>query len=213
MNLQMFYEHNQTEEGINEIFTIWRKIRHQYYEKPYVYLQWLVLRILLAFGGFLNDLSTLTNLKLDNEDFTPLYCAPANERDHFVEYQEGKGWVIEVTQRPIHGYIEHYSHITKTKEEFDLDSASGCLVTEQKLKEVPGGTWNSYKGRWDREEPSFVICDVDFLIKLLKKEQEAPVDVFKRFLQVSKQIWKKEESWEEVKEKIISLKQQLLGRR
>jgi hypothetical protein len=206
MSLEEFYNKHNDIDSKKELIELWEKVQSKYFgEKNYIYLEWLVFRIILFYGNFKNPVNTISYMKLDDQG-NPLGCAPGNKPDLYVLYDIGI--ILEVTERPKPGKIEHYSHISYISEKHSLKEVMGCLVSQSDLGKIPLESWNTYKVGYNSRGKLFVIADLDLLISLLDKKN--PQQLFNKYIKESKNIWEKNDDWKTIRNKIIELKKELL---
>lgn len=208
MKLEKFAALQKRKSGLEDILLTWRKIQSNYYSDTSKYLQWLIFRIILAFDNYENPLYTISNMTLD-QNFNPISCAGPNVPDLFVIYN-GRGYVFEVTERPIHGKIEHFSHIDWAKKKYGLKKCLGCLITRIDTEKVPPEAWSTFKLEWKFSGRLFMISGVNFLVNLLRLYKEKPGEKFIYFLEKSEEIWTEESDWKDVKNSIIKLQKRIL---
>jgi len=207
MNIEKWALFLKSNEGKKETAEIWSKIRINYYNQSFIFLEYLVLRIILTLDGFENPINTVGNLILDKE-FKPIACAGSGVRDLYVKYED-IGYVLEVTQRPILGKVEHWDHLNQTRDEFHLSKVIGLLISQLLLEDIDENVWVIYTSHLSvKPDEMFMICDLDFLMRLLEKEN--PFEIFKDYLIKSKEIWEIEKKYNIIREQIISLKEQII---
>ncbi len=207
MNIDDFVSYQQTKQGIKDIVKLWDKIKSNYLKQTPLYLEWIVWRIILSIGINKNNPLELTNTKLD-KDFNPTKCAIKGLPDISLLY---KNMIIacEVTERPIPGYIEHYSHVSYLEEKYNIESF-GLLISRINIEDIIPETWNAYKGKLDSGGPLFMITDVEFLVKILSIKENPKKD-WEKFIQESKKIWNENKNWKDIKKGVISLQQGILN--
>ena len=208
MKLKDFAAYQQSDIGLKNILLTWEKIQSNYYSETDKYLQWLVFKIILAYGDYENPVHTISNMALD-QNFNPLSCAGPHIPDLFVVY-EGKGYVLEVTERPIHGKIEHFSHIDWAVKKYGLNNCLGCLVTRTDTERVPPEVWSTFKAELEFSGRLFMISGVKFLLDLLRLYGRDSGKKFVCFLEKSEEIWKKKLGWKNIKNLIVILQRTTL---
>ncbi len=201
---QDFIDYQKTKEGKIEIINDWQKIKSGYFSKSYLHLEWIVLRILYSMN--LKRFQIKSYIQLD-EHFKPKHHAASNKPDICILNQK-KSYVIEITERPISGKIEHYSHIDFTLKEHKVDSCIGVLLTIPSTSKIHAWVWNDYHDYYIRYRKLFMTFSIEFLINLLKNKED-PSDFFHHYLEESENIWSTSKSWKEIKKSIISLESKI----
>ena len=209
MRLKDFAAHQQSESGLKDILLTWQKIQSNYYSETDKYLQWLIFRVLLAYGKYENPVHTISNMILD-QNFNPVSCAGPHVPDLFVVYK-GKGYVLEATERPIHGKIEHFSHIDWAMKKYGLNKCLGCLITRTDTERVPPEAWSTFKFELEFSGRLFLLSGVKFLLDLLRLYRRDFGEKFIYFLEKSEEIWKKELKWKDIKKSVIALQRRILN--
>jgi len=97
-------------QGIQEIEQLWKRLENNALAESSLYLEFLMIRIFLGLGNYIN---IEYHMKLDS-NFEPISVASANKPDAFIDYPDF-GIIIETTERPIAGKVDHFSHITSKK--------------------------------------------------------------------------------------------------
>jgi hypothetical protein len=203
MKFEDFISYKNSIKDIEDIKNLWEKIESNSIRDVPLYLEWLALRIFLSMGGFQ---SIISNMKL-KDDFTPLQIAPSNKPDLFIKYPT-RSIVIEVTERPIYGKIEHFSHIKTIKRKY-FKNLIGMLLVKH-IENIDNEVWNTYKSYYENEKILFIVSDFEFLIKLLNKYQNNSLRRFLLFIEKSEKIWKEEKDWKTIKENILKIKKDLV---
>lgn len=207
MNIDDFVLYQQSEQGIRDIVRLWNKIKSNYFKETQLYLEWIVWRIFLSARINKNDPLEMTNTKL-GKDFIPISCAVKEMPDLELLYKN-MGIACEVTERPVPGYIEHYSHIYNMEKKYEIETL-GLLISRPNVKDIISETWNAYKGQLDSGGPLFMITNVEFLVRILDID-ESPQKKWGIFIEKSKIIWNECINWKDIKEGIISLQQGILN--
>jgi len=200
-------------EGVNfsdieDITETWLKIKTRSIKNTSLYLEWLVLKIFHYF--IQEDISkkVLSNMTF-NEDGSPKRCAPSRVPDLVVISQK-ENYVIEVTERPIPGKIEHFSHL-KLIEDTYKKQFEGILITSVMIDKVPYESWNTFNNYYRKGNGLFMILDINFLIKLIKKFKKESNIKFAEFIQLYKEIFNKNVDWEIIREKVLILEDSFLN--
>jgi len=192
MNLQQWIDNQKTIAEIENTKLLFDKIQSKSIEPLDVYFEYFVIRLIAGIDAFKN---LEFSMKLD-EDFEPISVAPGGKADLIITYDEIE-LVGEVTLRPVSGKVDHFSHITNTKQ-------LGLLFV-QDIQKVDPQVWNTYKVYSNETKKLFMICDVKYLLNLLLSDQKTSNQKFLEFIKKSKEIWLTESSWKNIREKIISL--------
>lgn len=208
MKIEDFIAYLKSENGLKESIEFWNKIKTNLTKNRPLYLEWVVWRVLLYATGQKEDFRVITNIKL-NEDCSPKRCAPPNIPD-LVLIEKTKGLVFEVTERPIPGKVEHFSHIDWANTKYSTDFI-GILIIKEDLEKVPLEVWNTYKSYQESGKGLFMIMDVEFLIKLVIRFRQNSLEKLTYFIDNSKSIWSATKSWKEVRERIIKLENILIN--
>ena len=79
------------------------------------------------------------------------------------------------------------------------------MLFVQDIEKVDLQVWNTYKVYSNITKKLFMICDVKFLLKLILENQKTSNQKFLEFIKKSKEIWKTESSWKNIRNKVISL--------
>ncbi len=203
MDINEYVRFQSSQEGIEEINLLWKKILAKALKKTDVYLEWLGIRIFFAIGGYQNRSEDIFCLKLN--DFDPVSCAPGKKPDVTLVYQKNP-IICEITQRPIPGKIEHFQHLKVAEEEYGV-TFDGILISQIKLNAIPGESWNIYVSHYQTTNQLFMICDFDLLITLLNKNASNGFTEWMSFIKKSKKIWVDNKKWDVIRKKIISLKE------
>jgi len=208
LKLKDFAAYQQSESGLEDILLTWEKIQSNYYLETDKYLQWLVFRILLAYGKYENPVNAISNMILD-QNFNPVSCAGPRVPDLFVVYKS-KGYIFEVTERPVHGKIEHFSHIDWAMNKYVLNECLGCLITRTDTERVPPEAWSTFKFELDFSGRLFLISGAKFLLDLLRMYRKDSGEKFIYFLEKSEEIWKKEPKWKIIQNSTTALQRRML---
>lgn len=204
-DFQSFIDFQKTEDGKKEIFDDWHKLKSGYFTKSYIYLEWIVLRILYAMD--LNKYNIKSYIRLD-DNFKPIHQAGSNKPD-IVIFDIKKSYALEITERPILGKIEHYSHIDYVLNEYKTDSCIGILLTIPSIQKIPSEVWNSYNDYYTRFGKLFMTFSIEFLISLINFDNNI-TDIICFYLEESENIWSTGKSWKEIKNSIILLESKTL---
>jgi len=141
-------------------------------------------------------------MKLDEDKgFIPKRFAGGNKRDCFVYYNE-LDLVVEPTRRPIYGSADHFSHLDNNPDKKQLG-----LVVVLDIAKVDVALWDMFKDYCKNNGKLFMLCDADFLFKLLK-DQPTAFTKFQEFLKESEKIWREEKDYETIQQKVITLVRQ-----
>ena len=159
-----------------------------------LFFEYVVNRLFLALGNY-NKI--VYGMKLDETNkFEPKKVAAGNKQDSFVSYDDFD-LVVEPTLRPIYGSADHFSHLDSNPSKKQL----GIVIVEN-IEKIDAALWSMFKDYSD--EKLFMLCDADFLFKLLK-DQPTAFSKFKEFLFASEKIWTDEKGYETIKKNIIKL--------
>lgn len=205
MDFEAFRERQRTLDGMQDILLTWKKVQSDYYPDTPKYLQWLVFRTMLAYGLKAESYMTL------DEDFSPLSCAGPDKPDICV-FENSRGYALEVTERPLQGKIEHYSHIDWMLRRYSIQRGIGCLVTRVDTPGVPPEVWSAFRGELLHSGRLFMVCGVGFLMDLLDKAPKTCGQEFIDFLAEAEGIWTKSRDWREVRKHTVQLQESLLSK-
>ena len=136
-------------------------------------------------------------MKLDN-NFLPQNFASGNKRDCFVSYDQFD-LVVEPTRRPKYGSADHFSHM-----DFKPDKKQLGLVVVLDITKIDLALWDMFNDYCKNNGKLFMLCDTDFLFKLLKDQTTAFVK-FCDFLEKSEKIWREGKDFETIQQQIITL--------
>jgi hypothetical protein len=182
---------------INSNLEIFKDIKNGIYnvdKTSGLFFEYVTNRLFLAMGNYNN---IVYEMKLDEEnEFLPKAGAGASQIDCFACYDDFD-LVIEPTLRPIYGSADHFSHIKKNT----IPKQIGIVVVPH-IEKVDDPLWSMFKDY--SNEKLCMLCDVNFLFKLLK-DQPTAFSKFKEFLADSEKIWRNETDYEIIEKKIITL--------
>ena len=182
---------------INSNLEIFKDIKNGIYnvdKTSGLFFEYVTNRLFLAMGNYNN---IVYEMKLDEEnEFLPKAGAGASQIDCFACYDDFD-LVIEPTLRPIYGSADHFSHIKKNA----IPKQIGIVVVPH-IEKVDDALWSMFKDY--SNEKLCMLCDADFLFKLLK-DQPTAFSKFKEFLADSEKIWRNETDYEIIEKKIITL--------
>ena len=162
-----------------------------------LFFEYVTNRLFLAMGNY-NKI--MYEMKLDEKNkFMPKNVAAGNKIDCFISYDDFD-LVVEPTLRPKYGSADHFSHMDHNPERKQVG-----IVMVKNIEKVDGALWSMFKDY--SNEKLFMLCDVDFMFKLLKDQPNA-FSKFKEFLTYSEKIWQNEADYEIIEKKIITLVRQ-----
>ena len=184
----------KTVEEIKENNNLLRKIFAGTINESPLYFEYIVDRLFMALGNF-KEIKYFMRL---NDDFLPEKVAPGGKADCVICY-DNFDLIVETTLRPVSGTADHFNHLESSSEKKQL----GLNIIPD-ITKVDKQLWNLYKVYCDDEQKLFMLCDVDFIFKLLK-DQPTAFSKFKEFLFASEKIWREEKDYEEIEKKIITL--------
>ncbi len=193
MNLNQWIKSQQSKSEIEKIHILSQNIISCSTDPLEVYFEYLVIRLIAGINGFKN---LEFGMKLDC-DFKPISVAPGGNADLIVTYTDVE-LVGEATLRPISGKVDHFSHLDDTEKQI------GMLFV-QDIEKVDSQVWNTYKVHSNENGKLFMICDVKFLLKLLLDDQKTSNKKFLEFIKTSKDIWLTENTWKNIRDRIIVL--------
>ena len=127
--------------------------------------------------------------------------AGGGKRDCFVFYDK-LDLVVEPTRRPKYGSADHFSHMDSNPNKKQLG-----LVVVLDIEKIDSALWDMFKDYCTDNGKLFMLCDADFLFKLLK-DQPTAFSKFQEFLKKSEEIWREESDYEIIQKKIIRLVKQ-----
>lgn len=192
MNPKEWIKTLQTPDEIDFSKSLFEKILSKSIADSEIYFEYLVIRLIAAINNFKN---LEFDMKLD-ENFEPVSVAPGGKFDLKVTFDKIE-LIGEVTLRPISGKVDHFSHIEYP------DRQIGFLFV-QNIQNVDSNVWNTYKVYSKQNGKLFMICDIPFLLRLLENQQTAHEKLLE-FIKNSKEIWLSEDSWKNIREKIVTL--------
>ena len=181
-------------EEIKENNNLLRKIFAGNINESPLYFEYIVDRLFMALGNF----KEIEYFMILNEDFLPVKVAPGGKADCVI-YYDNFDLVVETTLRPVSGTADHFNHLESSSEKKQL----GLNIIPD-ITKVDNQLWNLYNVYCDSEQKLFMLCDVDFIFKLLK-DQSTAFSKFEKFLKESERIWKEESDWNVIRGKIITL--------
>jgi len=194
MNKIEWIKKQKTVKEINENNNLLKKIFARTINESPLYFEYVVDRLFMALGNF-KEIEYFMRL---NEDFLPERVAPGRKADCIISYDDFD-LVVEATLRPVSGSADHFNHLESSSEKKQL----GLNIIPD-ITKVDNQLWNLYNVYCDSEQKLFMLCDVDFIFKLLK-DQSTAFSKFEKFLKESERIWKEESDWNVIREKIITL--------
>jgi len=163
-------------------------------KNPGKWFEYVVNRLFLALGNY-NKI--VYGMQLDEKnDFQPKKVAAGNKQDCLVSYDDFD-LVVEPTLRATYGSADHFSHLDSNPKKKQLG-----IVIVSEIERVDVELWKMFKDYSD--EKLFMLCDADFLFKLLK-DQPTAFSKFKEFLIASEKIWREEKDYDVIEKKIINL--------
>ena len=184
----------KTVEEIKENNNLLRKIFAGTINESPLYFEYIVDRLFMALGNF-KEIRYFMRL---NENFLPEKVAPGGKADCVICY-DNFDLIVETTLRPVSGTADHFNHLESSSEKKQL----GLNIIPD-ITKVDNQLWNLYNVYCDSERKLFMLCDVDFIFKLLK-DQSTSFSKYEEFLKESERIWKEESDWNVIREKIITL--------
>ena len=194
MNKIEWIKKQKTVKEINENNNLLKKIFARTINESPLYFEYVVDRLFMALGNF-KEIEYFMRL---NEDFLPERVAPGRKADCIISYDDFD-LVVEATLRPVSGSADHFNHLESKseKKQLGLNIIPDITKTDNQL-------WNLYKVYCDNEQKLFMLCDTDFIFKLLKDQVTAFLK-FQEFLRESERIWREDIDWRIIQKKIINL--------
>ena len=193
MNVNQWITSLECEDEVDNTQALSKKIESKSIQPLDVYFEYFIIRLVAGINDFKNF---KFDMKLD-VNFNPISTAPGGKADLIVTYSDVE-LVGEATLRPISGKVDHFSHIDNPNKQI------GMLFV-QDIEKVDLQVWNTYKVYSNITKKLFMICDVKFLLKLILENQKTSNQKFLEFIKKSKEIWKTESSWKNIRNKVISL--------
>ena len=124
------------------------------------YFEYVVDRLFMALDNYQK---IVYGMKLDEDNgFIPISFAGSGKRDCFVQYNK-LDLVVEPTRRPKYGSADHFSHLDINPNKKQLG-----LVVVLDITKIDVALWDMFKDYCDNNGKLFMLCDADFLFKLLK---------------------------------------------
>lgn len=199
MNKKEWESKQKEEVEIESNYKLLEDIKIGSVNEPDTYFEYVVIRLFLALDNYQD---VIYPMKL-NEDqgFTPIRFAGGTQRDCFVSYDEFD-LVVEPTRRPIYGSADHFSHLDLNPYKKQLG-----LVVVLDITKIDVALWDMFKEYCDNDGKLFMLCDSNFIFKLLK-EQPTAFSKFQEFLIDSEKIWREEKDYKVIQKKIIALVKQ-----
>lgn len=196
MNRKQWIENQQNYDEICITQKLCDSIKAKNINPTDIYFEYLVIRLIAAIGNFKNF---EFSMKLD-DDFKPKSFA-SGKPDLIVSYDDLQ-LIGEATLRPISGKVDHFSHLDEESESKQL----GILFV-QDIEKVALQVWNTYKVYSQEKNKLFMICDVRYLLDLIKSDQKIASNKFLNFVKNSENIWKTESNWKSIRAKVIFILQ------
>ncbi len=194
MNKEQWIENQQNYDEIQNTQKLWESIQANNITPTDLYFEYLIIRLIAAIDEFQNF---EFSMKLDN-DFKPKSFA-SGKPDLIVSYDDLQ-LIGEATLRPISGKVDHFSHLNEESKVKQL----GMLFVKD-IKKVDSQVWNTYKVYLQEKNKLFMICDVPYLLDLIKNDQKITSNKFLEFIKNSENIWKTESNWKLIQAKITSI--------